>query len=243
MDVEWPIVAFEVLNFAVLVLLLRRLLFRPVQRVLAERRHELESARVEVEAREQVAMRLQAEHEARLRSLDAEAHARLESAVAEGRTRAEAMLAEAREQARSLESNAELQVAAARRRALERVRVEVLRLAAEAAQRVVPELEGPAVARAQARRAAHRLAEALVGGTPGRVRVAVGSDVEPEPVEQELRAVLGPAVALELSVDPSIVSGVRLYAAGHEVEASVSASLRRWYDERIDDPGGHEEVA
>jgi F-type H+-transporting ATPase subunit b len=241
MDVEWPIVAFEVLNFAVLVLLLRRFLFRPVQRALVARRDELERARAEAEAREQAAARLHDEYEARLRSHDAEARTRLETVLAEGRTRAEAMLAEAREQARHLVTNAELQVAAARRRALEDLRVEVLRLATDAAQRVVPELEAPALARAQARRAAHRLAEAFVDGVPGPVRVAVGHDVEPEPVAEEVRAVLGHAPTLELSVDPSIVSGVRLRVAGHEVEASVSASLQRWYDERIDDPARHEE--
>lgn len=243
MDIEWPIVAFEVLNFAVLVLLLRRFLFRPVQRALVARRDELERVRAEVETREQAAAQRQGEYEGRLRALDTDSRERLEAVLTEGRTRAEALLAEARDQARHLVTAAELQVAAARHRALEQLRVEVLRLAAEAAERVVPELEVPAIARAQARRAARRLADAFAGGVPGPVRIAVGDDVEPEPIAHEVRAVLGSATVLELSVDPSIVAGVRLRAAGHEVEASVSASLRRWFDERIDEPARHEEGA
>jgi F-type H+-transporting ATPase subunit b len=241
MEIEWPIVAFEVLNFAVLVLLLRRFLFRPVQRMLAARCDEIERAHVELEAREQAATRLQGEYEARSRSLDSEVHEQREAVLAEAHARAEALLAEARDQARQLMTNAELQIAAARRRALQQLRVEVLRLAAEAAERVIPELESPAVTRAQARRAARRLTEALGEHVPGPVRATVGREDEREAVVHELRAVLGVTPALELSVDPTIVSGVRLRAAGHEVEASVSASLRRWYDERIDEPAHHEE--
>jgi F-type H+-transporting ATPase subunit b len=244
MDIEWPIVAFEVLNFAVLVVLLRRFLFRPVQRALIARRDEIERERVEVEGREQAAVRRQSEYEERRGALEAEADERLEVALSEGRGRAEALVAEARDQARHLVTAAELQVAAARRRALEQLRVEVLRLSAEAAERVVPELEAPAIARAQARRAAHRLAAAFVDGrVAGQVEAAVGNDEDREPIAEEVRAVLGPAVALELTVDPSIVAGVRLRAAGHEVEASVSASLRRWYEERMDEPAWYEEDA
>lgn len=236
MDIEWSVVAFEVINFAVLVALLQRFLFRPVQRAIAARRDELEQASRAVEAREQAAASTRETYEQRLRALEDEAGARMEAALAEGRERAQALVVEGREQARQFVTAAEQQMSGARLHALEQLRLEVLRLAAAAAGRVVGQLDVPEIARNYARRGAHRLAETFAEGLPGPVHVAVGEGVDLDEIEHELHAVLGPAVELELVVDPSIVAGATLRVEGHEVEASVSASLRRWYDEQLEDP-------
>lgn len=236
MDIEWHVVAFEVINFAVLVALLQRFLFRPVQRAIAARRDELEKANHEAATREQAAALARKTYEQRLQALEDESHARMETAIAEGRERADALVVEGREQAQHLVSAAEQQMVSARRHALEQLRVDVLRLAAEAAGRVVGNLDVAAIAAAYARRGAHRLAEELTDGVPGPIQVAVGQGVDIEEIERELHAVLGPTVKLDMVVDPKIVAGARLRVEGHEVEASVSASLRRWYDEQLDDP-------
>lgn len=237
MDIDWSVVAFEVLNFGVLLLLLRRFLFRPVQRAIATRRDELERSRRDAEARELAASQAKTEYEHRRRALEGEAGQRLEAAIAEGRAQAEALVEAAREQARRLLAATEQQAVVARRRSLEHLRTEVLGLGAEAAARVVQHMEEPAIACAYARRAAHGFAEIFGDEVPRSVHVEVGQDVDPERVVQELRAILGPEPVLELVVDASIVAGARLRAEGHEVEASVSASLHRWYEEQLGEDG------
>ncbi|MCX4244901.1 ATP synthase F0 subunit B [Paraliomyxa miuraensis] len=233
MDIDWTVLAFEVVNFGILVVLLQRFLYRPVQRTIEVRRAEIEKLHDELVEREQAATHKAYEYEHRLQELDDRAQERLESALAEGRERAEALVAEGREQARNAVTAAEQQVESTRRRALEQLRLEVLRLAAAAATRVVQHMGAPAVDRAYARRAAHGLAEAKNGELVGPIRVAVGEDTDPDAVEAELRAVLGPTMELVLTVEPGIVAGARLQAEGYEVEASASASLRRWYEEQL----------
>jgi hypothetical protein len=103
-------------------------------------------------------------------------------------------------------------------------------------------MDAPAIACAYARRAAHGFAEIFADGVPGSVQVEVGQDADPEQIERALRAVLGSAPTFELVVDPDIVAGARLRAEGHEVEASVSASLRRWYAEQLEEDGAPQEA-
>jgi len=235
MDIDWTVLAFEVVNFGVLVVLLRRFLYRPVQRAIAARREEIEKVQHELKAREETAASTIEDYESRLRALEQQARERLESALTEGRERAEALVVEGREQARAMLTAAEQQARAGRRRALEHLRLEVLSLAAEAAAQVVRHMDAPAIASAYARRAAHGFAELVDGEPTGPVQVAMGEDADPEAIEAELRAVLGPGPALELTVDPDIVAGVRLRAEGTEVEASASASLRQWYEQQLGD--------
>lgn len=233
MEIDWLVVIFEVLNFGVLVVLLQRFLFRPIRRTLQQRREDLEKTQHEVEAREQAATSEREQYEARRRELDQQAEAQLEAAMAEGRERAEHLVAEARERARQMVTTAEQQVAGARRHALEHLRTEVLSLATDAAARVIRHMDAPPITLAYARRAAHGFAEIFTDDMPDTIAVEVGEDTDPDAIVEQLRTVLGPAPQLEVTVEPSIVAGVRLRAAGHEVEASVTASLAQWYAQRI----------
>ena len=233
MEIDWTVVAFEVLNFGVLVLLLQRFLFRPVRRALRERREEIEKTQREVEAREHAAATATAEYQALRRELEQQAEARIDEALAKGRTRAEQLIAEGRERARTMVASAEQQVVGARRHALEHLRSEVLSLATDAAARVIHHMDAPPIALAYARKAAHGFAELFTDEVPDAIVVEVGEDADPDAVEAQLRSVLGPAPRFERSVDPTIVAGVRLRAEGHEVEASVTASLAQWYAQRI----------
>lgn len=242
MDIDWTVLAFEVVNFGVLVVLLQRFLYRPVQRAIAARREEIERVQHELKDREQAAARTIEDYEGRLLALEQQARERMEEAAVEGRERAEALVAEGREQARATVAAAEQQSQVGRRRALEHLRLEVLSLAAEAAAQVVRHMEAPEVARAYARRAAHGFAELVDGELAGPVQVAVGEDADPDAIEAELRAVLGPTLVLELAVDPGIVAGARLQAQGYEVEASASASLRRWYEQQLGETAIEPEV-
>src|SRR5690606_19111063 len=84
MDIDWTVLAFEVVNFGVLVVLLRRFLYRPVQRAIAARREEIEKVQHELKAREETAASTIEDYESRLRALEQQARERLESALTEG---------------------------------------------------------------------------------------------------------------------------------------------------------------
>jgi len=234
MDIDWTVVAFEILNFGVLVMLMRRFLFRPVQRALTVRREAIEKDRRDLEEREAAVTTLREEYDRRLREIDEQARGRLDAAVTEARAEAEVLVQQGREEARRLIGGAEQQTITARRRALEQLRLEVLALASEAATRIVQHMEVPMVACAYARRAAHGFASVLSGeDMPTVVQAATGEDADPDEIEKELRVILGSRVQIEISIDPQIVAGVRLRARGHEVEASASSSLRAWYEQQL----------
>ncbi|MCA9654271.1 MAG: F0F1 ATP synthase subunit delta [Myxococcales bacterium] len=240
MEIDWTVVAFEVLNFGVLVVLLQRFLFRPIRRTLDQRREQIEKTQHDVEAREAAAAQQRQEYEQRLRELEDRAEQRLAAALEEGRQRSERLIEETREQARQMVTTAEQQAAGAHRRALEGLRTEVLALATDAASRVIRHMDAPPIALAYARRAAHGFAELFTDELPADITAEVGEDADEEAIVAELRKVLGEGPRIEVSVDPSIVSGARLRAEGHEVEASVTASLARWYAQRVGEGLGAE---
>ena len=233
MEIDPTVVAFETINFVVLVAILRRFLFRPVREALEKRRGEVEAARAAAEQRQSEAAATRSEYEVLAAELREQRQERIDEAVAQGRTDAHVIVTDAREQARRRLEDADAEIEAARRRALVALRREVAVLATAAAQRVVAHLGVPSVVLGFTRRAAHALADELSDAPPREVDVAHGPDDDPAAIEQALRESFGPDVMLRLEVDPAIVAGVRLQASGHEVEASASASLDDWYEREV----------
>jgi F-type H+-transporting ATPase subunit b len=230
MNIDWTTVIFEMINFALLVVIMVRFVFRPVARTLDQRKAELAARAQETAEREAAAAAERARYEAELEMIDTVAEQRVNEALSEARAEAERIVSEAREEARGELDKASAELEAARRRTLERFRGEVLRLGSEAARRVVRELGVPEVDLAFARRAAHTLLDALgQGETFGLVEVRHSTEVDPDALAELLRAELGREVELHLAPDPDLVGGVRLQARGHEVEASAGASLEAWY--------------
>ncbi|MCA8924520.1 MAG: ATP synthase F0 subunit B, partial [Planctomycetes bacterium] len=205
MTLTWQLVLFEVLNFCILVAILGRFLYRPVRRMLRERREQIEGVREQAEAREREALATQAEYEARRVALEREAETLRAEGRARGEEAAERVLSEARETARLERDRAADDLARSERRALEALRDEVLELAVSAAGRVLAGLELPDVASAYARLAGERL-RAQSGDQPlAALRVELSPDADPERVRGALRDVLGEDAQLELSTDPQLV--------------------------------------
>ena len=234
MGIDWSLVAFEVLNFGVLVIVIRRFLFRPIREALEKRRAEIEGVREESERREAEAAATQQRYEAKLRDLDTEAQQHLDAASQRAREEAGRIVDAARGEGRRLADVTAKEAEDSRRLALEGLRREVIELAAEAAKRVVAHTGAPSVARAYARKGAAALLDALGGARPTEpVTLDVGQDSDPAELEQVVREVLGASVDIEARVDADIVAGVRLRHGGHEVSSSASATLERWDAARV----------
>jgi F-type H+-transporting ATPase subunit b len=237
MEIDWTVVAFEGLNFAILVVVLQRFLFRPVKNALETRRREIEAQRSDMEAREAAATELRASYEAKLDQLEEELRAKADAVMDTAHEKAGKIIEDGRAQAKQLVDSAGRECETARKRALEQMRLEVFNLAVDAATRVVRHMGAPSVALAYARRAAHDCQEILEGLESPPVEPVVlltGPDADIDEVKAEVGSILGASVSLAASVDPEIVAGVRIAFAGHEVEASASATLQHWYAARIE---------
>ncbi len=89
----------QAVNFLVLLVVLNRILYRPILRVLEERGRKTEGARSQVESVEEQGAELMAAYEADLAVARSQARARYQEHRAKALTEAEAMLAEAKEKA------------------------------------------------------------------------------------------------------------------------------------------------
>ena len=98
MGLDWSTIVLEIVNFLVLVWLLKRFLYRPVLATLAERRSRIEGLLAEAKETEERASALKGQFESRLADWEQEkaaARASLETAMALERERQMEALAEA----------------------------------------------------------------------------------------------------------------------------------------------------
>ncbi|MEZ4385007.1 MAG: ATP synthase F0 subunit B [Nannocystaceae bacterium] len=240
MDIDLKTVAFELLNFVVLMVIFARFLFKPVREVMRRRREEIERARHEVERAKSEAEAAQAGFDARRRELEASAEAATAAARSKGEAAADALLREARAEAERLHRTAEEEVAHAERRAIAALTPRLTRLAADAAGRLLADADAPELCERFALKAAAELRGNLErasadAGAPSRAQAPtieawLSADADEARTLACLRRGLGEwsRAGVEVRRDPELVAGVRLVAGGLEIEASASATLERW---------------
>jgi len=236
-EIDWRLVLFEVINFAVLMALLARFLLRPVRETLAARREELEARDRAVGEREAAAGALREEYAGKLRDLEAEAGQRRLEARERAEAEAGRIVAAARRDAGGVVASAREEAEALRRKALRAVAEDVPRLAVQAAGRVVEGLGEPDIARIYARRGAERLLAEADVAEDAPIQVWVSPDADPERVRASVREVAGDRREVEVEVDGALVGGARLAAGTVEVTASAGAALAAWLAEVAGAPG------
>ncbi len=225
----------QIVSFAVLVILLRVLAYKPILNVLDKRRERiekgLEDARLAEEAR--------ANAEAERQKILEEARVEAQSIVAEANQRGEAQAAklvqEAQEQARKILEDARADAEAERDRMLSELRGQISALAIAAANQIVS-------ASLDERRQMELVQEFFSGLQAGKVRVAekagalrgtkavVTSALPLTEADQAtyrayLQGQLGPDAVIEFKTDPSILGGVVLRVGDVVVDDSVAGRL------------------
>jgi F-type H+-transporting ATPase subunit b len=248
-DIDLKTVAFELLNFVVLMVVFARFLFKPVREVMRRRREEIERAKHEVERAKKEAEAAEARFDERRRELEAHAEAEAAAARAKGEAAADAILRDARAEAERLHRTAEEEVAHAERRAVAALAPRLTRLAADAAGRLLRDAEASelcerfaAKAAAELRGSLERAASTSAGAdpaapssptrpaTPPKIKAWLSADADEAETLASLRRGLGEwsRAGIEVHRDPELIAGVRLVAGGLEIEASASATLERW---------------
>ncbi len=230
MKIDWLTVTAQVVNFLVLVWLLKRFLYQPVITAMATREQRIATRLNEASEREQQA-------EAERRRLRQETEALEQSR--------EEKLAQAR---RAVDEEKRKQLDEARReidrqhriwrdelrREQEELRKTLRRKLAEAAvtiaRRALADLADASLERQIATTFLHRLEglsgeerEALVRGG-GPVQVAASFDLDDD-IRERLRKALKARAGIELLRDPELVCGIALTGAGHRVEWNLGDYL------------------
>jgi len=239
LELNWSTVVLEILNFLVLVWILKRFLYQPVLDVIARRRAGIEKTLADAEARRAEVAGLQQKYEGRLadwdrerqqsraalaRELDAERNRRL----AELQT----TLEQEREKARVAE---ERRQADARRKLEETALAHATRFATQLLQQASgPELEARLVELAIAGLAAlpdARIADLRnsYGKPPGAIRITSVfplAEDQRQRLGQALAGIAEPGIPLSFEQDGALLAGVRIAAGAWVLGINLQDELK-----------------
>jgi F-type H+-transporting ATPase subunit b len=135
-SLDWSL-AVQILNFVILLVLLQRLLYRPLLAKMEERTSAIKKSLDEAQAARAEAARQQAENETRLRAAYQEAAAIRESALKEAAEEQRRLVEAARAESQRMIEGARAQMDADVRRARDELRREVSSLATAVAEKLV----------------------------------------------------------------------------------------------------------
>jgi F-type H+-transporting ATPase subunit b len=212
MHFDWWTLALQTVNFAVLVWLLHRFLYKPVLRMIDARKADVQKQYDEAKATEDKAKASFAAIQAERAGIAAEREAALKAAAAQAQEAAQARLDAARKT-----------LAREREHALAELRQSALDLGAEFAGRLLAEIPAPLRAEAWMERIEQHLEalpkmerDALVGPSPdGRtLTIVTPSSLPTETAEtwrNRLRRSLGETTAIAFEADPALVAGAELH--------------------------------
>lgn len=237
MRFDWATFALQTVNFAILVWLLHRFLYRPVLRLIDARRAEIDKQYAEARMAEAKAKGELDAVEAERAGIAAERAAALEQASARAAEAAAARRAQAEREAAELLDAARKALAAERALALAEARRGALDLGADIAGRLLTEV--PMKARAEAwlaRIEEHlaalpeaekdALARQLVDGA--ELEVVTASELPAETAESwraRLRRTLGDRVAIAFGTDRHLVAGAELHFPNAVLRFSWQSAL------------------
>lgn len=224
-------------NFAVLVWLLHRFLYRPVLGIIAARKAEIDRQSQQSDTARAEAQAQLASVAAERANIAAEREGVLASAAAQAEQQSAARRAEAARDAAGLLEDAHKKISAERAAALAEARRVALELAGEMARRLLAELPADVRAEGWLERVERYLAGLpagqlrdlalqLAGGAPVRL---VSASPLPESTRELWRERLGRALhcdlVLEHASDPGLIAGVELYFPAAIVELTWKSEL------------------
>ena len=131
----WTFIA-QILNLFIQMYLFKKFLFKPIQKILAQRQQEVDTIYADADSAKQDAESAKAEYEGHLLTARTEAEAITERAVKNAQTRSDAMLASAQSEAAAMREKASRDIELERRKAMNEMKSEISGLAVEIASKV-----------------------------------------------------------------------------------------------------------
>lgn len=235
----WQIVAF-----IILVLLMNRLLFRPIRKAMDERAERVRESMEEAERIKQQAVRADEDYEARLKEAQNRAQELVDQARERARQEHEEMLERAHDEARQFLEDARAEIELERRDMAREARQQVAGLTVLAAGRLIGETLDLEKHRDLVEKHVVELDEpleelerALAGVAPGEIRAVQVRSAIPL-AEQTQKAVrdrvarfLGDGVEVAFGTDADLIGGLTLQVGDQVVDLSVARKLNDLFRE------------
>jgi F-type H+-transporting ATPase subunit b len=244
MDIDWTTFLLELINFAILVWILKRFLYAPVRRALEARRERAEAALREAEARgrevEEMA-RAQTERQAEWEREREEARAALGQEIAQERAR---RLDEVDQEARQRADRAAARAGHEREEQRRRDQEAALDLAGRFASRLLARLDGPELEAALVRMLQedlqrldttrrHTLEETMAADPGCRILSAFPLDGgQREALGRALGQAAGCEVQCSFAEEPALMAGVEIEAGDLALQANLRDELRFFSEAR-----------
>lgn len=244
MELNWTTVVLEVVNFLILVWILKRFLYRPVSDVIRQRQARIAATLDEARQGKQQADQLRSQYENRLTEWQHERDAArevLQQELQQQRTQAiealEVQLADLREKARVVEQQRERELSQQKER-------EGLAIGARFAARLLQALAGPElesrivdmVQRDLSRLPAEQrgLLHHAADNHAGAVQIASAHPLpaaQRQALEQALQALLGDTARFSYLEDPALISGIRMSLGDWVLGANLHDELSAFADQ------------
>ena len=132
----WSILV-SLANLLIMFLILKRFLFKPVQKMMAARKQQVDQIYQDAKENRDSAINMKQEYEARLATAREEADGLVRNAVQTAQLKGDAIVAEANSQASHLKQKAEQEIAQEKKQMLQDVRGEISDIAVSIASKVV----------------------------------------------------------------------------------------------------------
>ena len=228
---------FQVVNFLVLVYILRRLLYRPLREAIDRRREAQAQAQADADAARREAAALQRELSERLADLDRSREETIREARARAEAERQAALAEAERAIRRRRDEVEQQLARDREEAVRSLRGELVRSAVALAERFLSQAADAGLQRQMTLRLAEQL-----GRIPEEDRQRLRGEWEAEDaavietaaelngdlrqtINATIESLAGRKLDVTVQARPALLGGLRLRIGGHVWDASLAGGL------------------
>jgi F-type H+-transporting ATPase subunit b len=216
MSFDWWTLLLQIVNFLILVWLLWRFLYKPVQAVLAKRREMAGAALAAAEAKQAEAEAEAARLKEAQAKLDAERQSLIEDARKDAEAKRQSILEDAQKQAQSLIAEARNKAAKDREGDVASLKKELAETAVDIARRILTQTADGnlnAFFRSKILQSLDTLDTKESGAVEGTIRVATAeplADSEAAAWREALARRYGDAVKAEFVVDPELVAGAEL---------------------------------
>jgi len=243
MRLDWTTLALQLVNFAILVWLLQRFLYRPVLRVIDARRTALAGAQAQAAHEIEAANRQLADAQAQRAGLAGERAAALARAEEESRQLVAARQSQAQREAEALLADARSTLAQEREHAQGALQGAALDLAADMARRVLAEVPEPLRVQPWLERIERHLRSVPRGelaelsgelSGAGMLRVMTACAVA-APVQEEwrirLRAALARDALIVFEIDPGLIAGAELRFPHAHLSFSIQGAIAALQEE------------
>jgi F-type H+-transporting ATPase subunit b len=251
MSLNWSTLVLQTVNFAVLVWLLHRFLYRPVLKIIDARKAEIQRLIERATTAEKDAKARLADIEQERANIALEREGALKSAAARAEESGQARRAQAEREARAIVDSAHEAVQAERERLLAEARRLALDLATDFAHRLIAEMPAAVCADAWIERIEQHLQSvpkseltALAGQlTDGKALVLVTPTPIPEVSVPKWRArleqTLGTTAPMSFEVDPELIAGVELHFPAAVLDFSGRGALATLRSQMDDHANAH----